>query len=233
MKITLPSTCATPRPSWSRDSTSTAGPTESRFMLGLPAVQEFAPVRIRGFGERRTHQIAFAAVLCLVECTADQLEALINEVSVGHVSLAVMPDRLDPARLVGLPDFRAVHAEFSRKAEQLRDLVERRIATALIHRQHIHQVEMAAVIAAYVIVPLEVAVILAHVPETRGTHAVNQRPVIEHRQIEAAAVPRNQLRRVLLDAIEEALDQVVFGFARLAQRPDAEAVAVAQRAGNC
>src|SRR6266436_123479 len=91
--------------------------------LGLPAVQEFAPVRIGGFGECRTHQIAFATVLCFVECTADQLEALINEVSVGHVSLAIVPDRLDAACLVGVPDFRAVHAEFSRKSEQLRNLV--------------------------------------------------------------------------------------------------------------
>src|SRR5258708_20236615 len=113
MKITLPSTCATPRPSWSRDSTSTADPTDSRFMLGLPAVQEFAPVRIGGFGECRTHQIAFAAVLCLVACTADQLEALINEVSVGHVSLAIVPDRLDPACLVGVPNFPALPSQLS------------------------------------------------------------------------------------------------------------------------
>ena len=55
---------------------------------------------------------------------------------------------------------------------------------------------------------------------------------MQHRQVEAAAVPGNQLRRVFLDAVEEALDQLAFVLIRRAQRPHLEAIAFAQRTGN-
>ena len=55
---------------------------------------------------------------------------------------------------------------------------------------------------------------------------------MQHRQVEAAAVPGNQLRRVFLDAVEKALDQLAFAVLRTAQRPHAEAVAFTQGAGD-
>ena len=55
---------------------------------------------------------------------------------------------------------------------------------------------------------------------------------LQHRQVEAAAVPRHELRRVAVDAVEEAADELGFGVAGFAQRPDAESVALAQRAGD-
>ena len=55
---------------------------------------------------------------------------------------------------------------------------------------------------------------------------------MQHRQVEAAAVPRDELRRVFLDAVEEAADQLGLGIGRLADRPDANARRVAQRAGD-
>jgi hypothetical protein len=39
--------------------------------------------------------------------------------------------------------------------------------------------------------------------------------VIEHREIEAPAVPRDKLRRVFVDEIEEATDELRLGISRL------------------
>src|SRR5450759_2308048 len=55
---------------------------------------------------------------------------------------------------------------------------------------------------------------------------------MQHRQVEPAAVPGNELRRVFLDAVEKAPDQLGFSVLGRAQRPDADAVAFAQRAGD-
>ena len=91
---------------------------------------------------------------------------------------------------------------------------------------------MAQVVAADVVVPLEVAVVLAHVPVLRGDDAVAQAAVVQHRQVEATAVPADQLRHMALDRVEEALDQLAFralalGFA-VDQRMDADAVGIAE-----
>ena len=56
--------------------------------------------------------------------------------------------------------------------------------------------------------------------------------MIEHRQVEAAAVPRHELRRQLLDAVEEPADQFRLRVVDLADRPDLEIILVAQRAGD-
>jgi hypothetical protein len=56
--------------------------------------------------------------------------------------------------------------------------------------------------------------------------------VVQHRQVEAAAVPRHDLRREFLDAVEEALDDRAFIEFRRRQRPDAKTVKRAQHAGN-
>ena len=55
---------------------------------------------------------------------------------------------------------------------------------------------------------------------------------MQNRQVEAAAVPRDDLRRVFFDAVKKALNKLCFAVDGLAERPDAEGVAVAQRAGN-
>ena len=87
---------------------------------------------------------------------------------------------------------------------------------------------MTAVVAADVVVPLEIAVLLAHVPVAVSGDAMDQSAVMQNRKVEPAAVPRNELRRVLVDAVEEALNEIAFRFTARAQRPHPEAVAVAQ-----
>jgi hypothetical protein len=56
--------------------------------------------------------------------------------------------------------------------------------------------------------------------------------MIQHRQVEPAAVPRHELRRILLDAVEEATDELGLGVGRVADRPDADSSRIAQRAGD-
>src|SRR5882672_9052976 len=89
---------------------------------------------------------------------------------------------------------------------------------------------MARVVAPEVAVVAEVLVVLALVPELRRGDAVGQGTVVEHRAAGAAAVPRDELRHQPLDAVVEALDQLLLG--RLAEREHLDAVALAQHAGD-
>src|SRR5262249_43603611 len=73
---------------------------------------------------------------------------------------------------------------------------------------------------------------IAHLPETRRVGAGEQGAVGQHRQIEAGAVPGHEVRRVALDTVEEALYQLAFGAAELAEAPHPEGLAAAQRAGD-
>jgi hypothetical protein len=61
---------------------------------------------------------------------------------------------------------------------------------------------------------------------------VDQRAIAEHRQVEAAAVPGHELRRVLVDEIEEAPDELGLGVVRSADGCNLEAAVVAQRTGD-
>ena len=61
---------------------------------------------------------------------------------------------------------------------------------------------------------------------------MNQPAVVEHRQIEATAVPRHDLRRVFFNTIKEPLDQRRLAISRIADRPHAHAVTLAQHTGD-
>jgi len=91
---------------------------------------------------------------------------------------------------------------------------------------------MTLMIAADVIVVPELAIVVARIPVARRRHAVHQSAVVEHRQIESAAVPGNELRRVLFDPVEKAPEQLSLAVRGGTQRPAAEAVSFAQRAGD-
>ena len=67
---------------------------------------------------------------------------------------------------IGAPHLRAVHAQLARQAEQLRELIEGRVGARLVEREEVHQVEMALVIAADVVVVAELAVVLAACPSS-------------------------------------------------------------------
>jgi len=55
---------------------------------------------------------------------------------------------------------------------------------------------------------------------------------MQHRQVEASAVPGDELWDIALDAVVKALDQLGFAAVGLAQRPYLQLVAATQHAGN-
>ncbi len=91
---------------------------------------------------------------------------------------------------------------------------------------------MAGMEAIEVAVVAEFPVVIAPVPESRSRHAVDERAVAQHRQIESTAVPRDELRSVLVDQIEEAANELRLRIVRRSDRGDLEPRAIAQRAGN-
>src|SRR5947207_15969397 len=86
-------------------------------------------------GERVPDQLQLAPVERLVAGAAQKLETLENEVGVGHVGFAILPDIVDLSRLIRFPDLRSVHPQLSGKSEQARNLVERRLAAILVKRE--------------------------------------------------------------------------------------------------
>src|SRR3989344_4463375 len=194
----------------------------------LPGIEKRMEVGFTGVAQGFAHQIGFALPPGLIEIAAYQFEAQIYKISIERVGFAIVADLADLAGQELAPDLAPVPAELARKPQQLRDLVERRRGARLIARQYIHQVGVARVVAAEVIVPFEVAVVVAGVPVARRRHTVFEGAIMQHREIEAAAIPAHQHRRVFLDAIEKTPDQLRLRGIRLAQRPRAPAVAGAQ-----
>ncbi len=70
------------------------------------------------------------------------------------------------------------------------------------------------------------------VPVGLRPHAVDQSPVVQHRHVEAAAVPGHQRGPVLLHAVEELLDQLGLLRRLVADRPAVQGVAGAQHTGD-
>src|SRR3984885_3799126 len=73
--------------------------------------------------------------------------------------------------------------------------------------------------AAQVIAESEAVIGITRFPVARSGHAVQETPIVQHRQVEAGAVPGNQVRRELVQAVEEALDQVLLGRRLVAETP--------------
>ena len=61
---------------------------------------------------------------------------------------------------------------------------------------------------------------------------LNSRSSSPQSQNLAAAVPRNELRRIAIDAVEKTTDQLGLAVSGLTERPDAESAAFAQAAGD-
>ena len=150
---------------------------------------------------RRSRTSAISAAYSPAESSpAHEPEALVQEQRVDDVGLAIVAHVAKLAASDRRGDLAAVHAELAGKAAQARDRVERRIGAVLEHREHVHEIDVPRVEAREVVVELEVPVLVAPIPVARGGHAVDERAMLQHGQVEAAAVPRYELRRQLLDA---------------------------------
>ena len=110
----------------------------------------------------------FLRILASAQFATHHAETLIDEVGVHHVAFAVVAHIRHIACRHRRRDLAAVHAQLARKTAQPRHRVESGAGARLVHRQHVHQIEMPCVIAAEVAVPLEFAVLVAPVPEFLG-----------------------------------------------------------------
>src|SRR5262249_50049978 len=131
-----------------------------------------------------------------------------------------------------VPDPAAIHAELAWETCEPPDVVERCAGAWLEHRQHVHQVEVARVIAIDVVVEAKIPVVIAEVPIARRVNAMDQRAVVEHWQVETATVPAHDLRRVLLDQTKKSLHQPYFTIGFIADAAHAKAGLVAKRAAD-
>ena len=75
-----------------------------------------------------------------------------------------------------------------------------------------------------IVVIAKAPVAIAGLPIPGCLNVVLERPVVQHRQIEARAVPGHKVRRVTVDAIIKAAHQLSLVRARVAQAPDFETV---------
>src|SRR5215475_2542629 len=89
---------------------------------------------------------------------ARKLKAKIEQIGVEHIGLAVASDLLDAPRVKGGAHFRAVESELAWKAGKARHRSQTGVVARLEHGKHVHQVEMARVIAVEVAVVSEVLV---------------------------------------------------------------------------
>src|SRR5579885_1095363 len=206
----LPPTRATPRPSWDSDSISAVmiGAVPTPGSRRRPGVEEFCEVRLVLTAQIVAQPPALRGMGRAGEPAAHQFEAQENKIGVEHIGLAVLADLRKPALSIGLPHPAAVHAQLAGKTQQARDLVERGGAARLIAGQHVHQIGVAPVKAAQISVVTEGGIVVARLPVARRGDAVQQRAVVQHRQVETATVPGHQRRRIALNALEEAPDDV-------------------------
>src|SRR5690606_7668264 len=130
--------------------------------------------------------------------------------------------------LEALPDARAAHAELARETEQHGDLLERGARARAVAREHVHQIDVPPMEAVQIVVEAELAIRVAELPEARRRDTVAQRAIVQHGQVEAAAVPRDELGQIVVEPVEEALHELLLGRRRIADREDAYAVAAAQ-----
>src|SRR6185436_15423257 len=154
---TLPALRATPRPAASSASISSF----------IPELQEFAPVRLAKVLEVCFQDSGFFSVLVFRERPPQELVAQVQQVGVRRVGLAIVTDLRSLAREPGFPDFRAAYADLAGQARELRHLVQRRVVARLVHREHVHQVQVPRVVARDVVVVAEVAVVVAGFLEGR------------------------------------------------------------------
>ena len=169
-----------------------------------------------------------------VQLAAHQLEAQVDQPGVEHIGLAVITNTLEVAFLEGVEHLAAAHAHLAGEAQQGGDLVQRGVGPGVEQGQLVHQVQVALVVTAQVIVPFEAGVFVTGFPVTAGLHTMLEGTVMQHRQIEAATVPAHQIGGEAVDAIVEPFDQLFFTAVLVAQGPDLDALGGAQhhRDGN-
>src|SRR5690606_9735907 len=183
----------------------------------LPSFQELEEMWLCLRAQEFAYTPELSQVFVTRETATYEVEAQENKIGVQDVRFAIVSDQLDVSVEIGLPNLVAAHAELARRTEQCGDRLQADPCTRLIQRQGVHQIEMAGVKAIQVIVEAKCRILIARVRVARRGDPTQQRTIMQHGKVEARAVPRHQVRRVTLDAIEEALNDLRFRGRRIAQ----------------
>src|ERR1019366_9882915 len=101
----------------------------------------------------------------------------IDQIGIQHVAFAVGTDSCKFAPLVGIPDVSAVHANFSGETEQSGDVAQTGAPAALKAGQNIHQIHVTPMESAEVIAVSKAGVVIAGLPISRRSDAVQQAPI--------------------------------------------------------
>ena len=165
-----------------------------------------------------------------VKAFAEELGTYLGGVQV--IPCANGTDALQIAIGVRLPDLITREAEFAGQAEQVSHVAETRLGTRLVSRQHVHEIGVSFVKPTEIIVPAKTLILAARLPIAARHHAVLERPVVQHRQIEPAAVPGDEIRRVSLDTLEKSCYELGLGRFEIAETPYLERVATTHDAGD-
>src|SRR6056297_830819 len=172
----LPDTSAMPRPSWVMPRMPASSGSRCFFAMFFaiaqasapgrtaPGLEELCEMRLTAVAEAPAHPLVFLLEVGRRHAPAHELEAQIHQVGVDEVGLAVIAYALDVARLPGAPHLVAGHAELAGESEHHGDVVQSRPGAHLVAGQHVHQVDVAPVEAAQVVVVTVVPLAVAGLP---------------------------------------------------------------------
>jgi len=85
---------------------------------------------------------------------------------------------------------------------------------------------------AQVVAVPEALIRIPHLPVTGCRYAVQETAVVQYREVETRAVPRDQVRRVFLQAVEKTLDQILLRRAFVSEAPYSQRFPRAHHHGN-
>ena len=129
------------------------------------------------------------AKLMSAQMTPHEFEFEKDEIRIEHIGLAIIADRFQMSGAELVPHLATMHAKFTGEAEHHRHLIQRHCGAALITGQHVHQIDMAPVKAAKIIVVTKIPVIITGVPISGCGDVVQHRAIVQNRQVKTTAIP--------------------------------------------
>ena len=94
------------------------------------------------------------------------------------------------------------------------------------------EVTDAAIRRAAAVEPELHAIVVAKLPVARRMHSMDEAAIVQHRQVEPAPIPADELRRVAIDRRVEGLDQLSLVVVGLPDRTDTKPGVIAEHAGD-
>src|SRR5207249_805123 len=171
-------------------------------IAAVPSIQECPPMRGIQSRDSLPDERQLARIFGRIHFSAHQPEPKVEQIRVHDVALTVAAYLGEASGRDRRRHRTAANTELAGKAGESRHHIEPRIRSRLIHREHIHQIEMTRVEPRKVVVEAEIAVVVAPIPVPRGADAMHERAILEYGKIERSAIPRYELGRIAFDAVE-------------------------------